>query len=84
MRQAYDYWQNQPGTTWAMPYSKLQLESIIHDFREFAMQKQSINGLFIFLNCNQLIFKILNYFLKIFKKCLEIENLIANLSLENT
>ena len=84
MRQAYDYWQNQPDTTWAEPYSKLQLESIIYDFREFAMQKHSINGLFIFLNCNQLVFKIINYSLKIFIECLEIENLFANLTLENT
>ena len=84
LRQAYDYWQNQPGTTWAEPYSKLQLESIIYDFYEFAMQKHLINKLFIFLNCNQLVFKIINYILKYFKKCLEIENLIVNLSLDNT
>ena len=85
LRQAYDYWQNQPGTTWGKnPYSKLQLEKIIHDFCEFAMQKHSINGLFIFLNCNQLVFKIINYSLKIFIECLEIENLFANLTLENT
>ena len=66
------------------PYSKLQLEKIIHDFCGFAMQKHSINGLFIFLNCNQLVFKIINYSLKIFIECLEIENLFANLTLENT